>query len=776
MLAAGAQAQHVVHGTLSDAETGEALPAANIVVEGTYHGTITNRDGEFQLGVERFPATLLFRYIGYESQRLTVEADSDLPLDVRLQPVSYIMPEIVVTDENPALGIMRCVIEGKQVWRAALRSYSADAYTRFAVSNDTGIVSISESLSEVFWDQERGTREVIKSQRQTSNLNLSTYLPAAQFVANLYDDEIELAGYTFVGVTHPRAFGTYRFRLEGTRMLDDQLVYDIAVEPRNRLKTAFRGSIAVLADECALLEVALEPGQAFLFPPPLKRLEMTFFQQYSTFGASAWLPVDFRSDIVVEVSLGFLMSFPTVHVKQVSRLTGYSVNAVAPDSLYEAEDYLLVDTEAVEADTLLEEEGIAVPLDTLERMAYRTIDSTMTLDKTFEPGGVLGRAVARQNRGDDPADDGSRIGSLVDRLSLEPLLRFNRVEAFYGGLSAGHAFGRLRVHGGGGWSSARGPDDWSYQLGAEVRLGRNENGSVQAGYARGVEPRYRSRLYGAPVAALYSLSGGGDYFDYLHNERWTLRARRGFERYEISVGLHHESPSSVNSATAYDLVGHPDEPRVNPAVSSDILRSVSGALQIGDDDNTLGFTARRYARVEIEHGAASNRFTRLGIEAEWRMETFFRRRMLPNTLDLHLSAGTAWGRLPIHRLGIIEGSLGVYRPFGALRTRTGRPYQGDRYVGLTWEHSFRTVPFELLGLQALARRGFGVILTGGHARSAHSSRPQGTEAKALFEAADSFHHEIGLAVSGLFGILRIDLATRLDAPAVTLGVSAARIF
>lgn len=146
-----------MHGRLSDAESGASLPAANIVVEGTFDGAITNQDGEFQLSVERMPATLLFRYIGYESQRVSVDARTGLPLDVRLQAVAYAMPEMVITDENQALAIMRCVIERKQAWRAALQSYSADAYTRIAVSNDTGIVSITESLSEVFWDRERGT-------------------------------------------------------------------------------------------------------------------------------------------------------------------------------------------------------------------------------------------------------------------------------------------------------------------------------------------------------------------------------------------------------------------------------------------------------------------------------------------------------------------------------------------------------------------------------------------------------------------------------------------
>ena len=54
---------------------------------------------------------------------------------------------------------MRRVIERKKVWRAALESFEAVAYSRYTVSNDTGIVFILESVSDAYWDRERGMRE-----------------------------------------------------------------------------------------------------------------------------------------------------------------------------------------------------------------------------------------------------------------------------------------------------------------------------------------------------------------------------------------------------------------------------------------------------------------------------------------------------------------------------------------------------------------------------------------------------------------------------------------
>ena len=265
------QPGHIVRGQVLDAQTGESLPSANIRIEGTFRGTITNADGIFEIAIEETPAELVFRYIGYESQRYAITDRSVEQIDIRMQPTTYRMPELVVTGENPAIGIMRCVIDRKQERRALLSSYASEAYTRFTISSDTSIVGIIETLSDVFWDKEQGMRELVKSRRQTTNLSAdltSDDLEGILLMANLYDDDIPLLEFNFMGVTHPDAIGTYRFSLQGTRLMDDRLVYDIAVAPKSRLSIAFAGKISILADECALLEVALEPGEAFLLPWP----------------------------------------------------------------------------------------------------------------------------------------------------------------------------------------------------------------------------------------------------------------------------------------------------------------------------------------------------------------------------------------------------------------------------------------------------------------------------------------------------------------------------
>ena len=784
-----AQAQHLVRGTVFDAATGEVLPAANVQIDGTYRGTISNADGVYELHLDALPATLIVRYIGYETARRTITAPGDAAVDFRLQPVTYQLDEVVVSGEDPAVRIMREVIGRKKVWRAALETYETEAYNRFVIANDTGIVSIIETFTEAYWDREQGMKETLKGRRETANLDIEEALPAALFVTNLYDDDVEVGGYTLIGVTHPEALRHYRFHLEGTRRLDDRIVYDIAVEPRNRRKSAFVGRVSVLDSAYALIDVALRPGEAFLFPPPIERYAVTYRQQFSNFGTDFWLPVDFRADIAVQVSFGGLLSFPPFNIDQVSRFTDYRVNVPLPDSLFEADAYLTVDSVAIASNAALDQEGVAVPLSMQEQVAYARIDSTMRLEEAFAPTGLLARFVKMDGDGDEGGRRGRRDGQqrrrspVLENLDLEPALWYNRVDAFHGGLGVTLSAGPyLTLGGGGGWSSGlAGSDRWSYHGEARFSVDRRDAVFVEAGYAAGTALRYDTDLYNRFVNGVAVLLGGGDYYDYYRREGFTVTAGYRVDRLDatLSVGYRDENHTSLARTTSYDLLAQA-RLRANPEIDRGRLRAVTASLVVGDDFNPLGVTGRRRLALHAEHSTPDGLgsdfdYTRVSLVVDWRQETFYGRRLLPNTLDLRLVAGTASGGLPLQRFLTADASLGVYRPFGALRTRGGFPYEGDRVAALFWEHNFRTIPFELLGLRGMARKGYSVLVFGGHART---WLPDHSEEDFSYvpAAPRDFHHEVGLSFSGLFGILRVDFARRLDAAGFTVGLGAARIF
>jgi len=87
-------AQHQVSGTVTDAETGEALPGVSILVQGTESGTATGLDGTFNLNAPSGDATLIFTFIGYERQEIEIDGRSEV--NVEMESAAVLGQDIVV--------------------------------------------------------------------------------------------------------------------------------------------------------------------------------------------------------------------------------------------------------------------------------------------------------------------------------------------------------------------------------------------------------------------------------------------------------------------------------------------------------------------------------------------------------------------------------------------------------------------------------------------------------------------------------------------------------
>ncbi|MFH5832175.1 SusC/RagA family TonB-linked outer membrane protein [Halalkalibaculum sp. DA3122] len=83
-----------VRGTVTDAGTGETLPGVNVLVKGTTTGTSTDSEGGFELNVPSLQDTLVFSFIGYQTQEVPINGRTDI--DVALQSQAISGEELVV--------------------------------------------------------------------------------------------------------------------------------------------------------------------------------------------------------------------------------------------------------------------------------------------------------------------------------------------------------------------------------------------------------------------------------------------------------------------------------------------------------------------------------------------------------------------------------------------------------------------------------------------------------------------------------------------------------
>ena len=94
--------QGVVHGVIRDAENGEPLIGAMVVIPGNTLGAVTNIDGEFTLELEPGMHNLQINYIGYTQKVLGVALQAGQQTDVsaELQPSDLSLSEVMIMDNK----------------------------------------------------------------------------------------------------------------------------------------------------------------------------------------------------------------------------------------------------------------------------------------------------------------------------------------------------------------------------------------------------------------------------------------------------------------------------------------------------------------------------------------------------------------------------------------------------------------------------------------------------------------------------------------------------
>ena len=123
-----ASAQNTVSGIVSDSRSNEPMPYATVYVNGTTKGTITNDDGLFELQNVKFPATLVFSFVGYKAQVLELDRNPST-LQIKLD-TNDALPEVTVTDYNDReryIQYFKTMFLGDDLWGQSATILNEDA-------------------------------------------------------------------------------------------------------------------------------------------------------------------------------------------------------------------------------------------------------------------------------------------------------------------------------------------------------------------------------------------------------------------------------------------------------------------------------------------------------------------------------------------------------------------------------------------------------------------------------------------------------------------------
>ncbi|RMG42916.1 MAG: SusC/RagA family TonB-linked outer membrane protein, partial [Methanobacteriota archaeon] len=136
----------VVSGKVISDETGEALPGAEIVVKGTYIGTATDLDGNFELRIpDVSEAILQVSFIGYKAQEIKVASSTRnliirLPEDI-LRGSEEVVTGLATTVKRENLANAVATLSSEELLPAPAQSMESALSGKFAgisVSQNTG--------------------------------------------------------------------------------------------------------------------------------------------------------------------------------------------------------------------------------------------------------------------------------------------------------------------------------------------------------------------------------------------------------------------------------------------------------------------------------------------------------------------------------------------------------------------------------------------------------------------------------------------------------------
>ncbi len=494
------QAQPIrVHGTVTDAATGEPLPYATVSLLPVKAGMVVQTDdnGEYQLSFNARGERLQFMYVGYNTEVIALKSIKNGVLNVKMKATDTKLSEVVVSAKrvrysnrnNPAVDLIRKAIARKDRNRIEANStYEYERYEKIMLSinnlsdsvrngflfrqfpflanyidtsEQTGALSLPvflrENISEHYYrnDPEASKEYLIASKMvnfhdMLERGLLAPFLDGMVRRTNIYDNRIVVLENECLSPMSPQSPNYYRFHIIDTVQVSDVSCINLNFYPRNDQDFGFRGNIYITNDSAYAVkrvELAFTRNSSANFVN-----DFSLIQEYSRIDSSWCLTLD-------EAVIDFGLSKNTQGMmvgKRTNTYGKYKLNHYISDGMFGGVNKV---DELPGFDMRAEEywqENRIVPLSKQEQGVYNMVEE-MRQDKWFNRMlDLVGLAFS-----------GYISVGKFDIGRMESFASFNDVEGLrlrFGGKTNVHFHERLYLEGYGAYGFA--DERFKYKLGA----------------------------------------------------------------------------------------------------------------------------------------------------------------------------------------------------------------------------------------------------------------------------------------------------------------------
>ncbi len=383
-----------LHGRITD-ENGAGLPFATIHQKNTTNGTTSNAIGFYSLELQRGNPTVVIQFVGYKSVEQNIEdLSTRVMLNVQMQPEVLQLEALVIKPgaEDPAYGIIRNAIAQRKNHLREVQDYQCNVYIKgsqrldevperilgIPVTIDTGIVYLSESVSELSVKQPDKVKEKVISSKVSGDNRAFSFNQASDVLISFYENQIYSEGLSERGFISPIADNAmlfYDYELAGTVQQDGQVINKIKVFPKRSHDPSFSGLVYIVDRSWRLHSVDLlltkEHQIEFVDSLRIKQLMAPVDKD----GEKVWTLLSQQFNFLLN-AFGFKGEGYFVGV-----YTDYSINEGIP-SRYFSNEVITVDINSNKKDSMYWEITRPIPLTIAEIEDYHFKDSMQVIKKS----------------------------------------------------------------------------------------------------------------------------------------------------------------------------------------------------------------------------------------------------------------------------------------------------------------------------------------------------------------------------------------------------------
>lgn len=291
----GVKAQKTeISGKVTDADTNHPIPYVNVVFKGTYTGTMSDLNGNYNLSTTKPTPVIEISAIGYKRQVFTIKLNQVNKLDIVLKEDVVSIGEISVRPgENPAIPLFRKIVDHKRdnnpsdfpSWQAKLYSkteidiknvneslrkkkllkqfeFVFKYIDSLEIEGKTFLpVFFTETISNYFHSSISNTNreEIVANKASGMTSDMITQFTGKMYEGvNPYDNYIMISDIGLVSPLNTLGLQFYRYYLLDSTIVDDRKIYEISFKPRLPQEPTFKGKFWVEDQSFAVTKLEMQ--------------------------------------------------------------------------------------------------------------------------------------------------------------------------------------------------------------------------------------------------------------------------------------------------------------------------------------------------------------------------------------------------------------------------------------------------------------------------------------------------------------------------------------